>query len=109
MANRKTLTGHLNPVRRSRRTNTPQEAPRLAMQLQTLHQRIRQCRALAVQWAAKAETAETNAYRDDCLRMEKSWINLARSYEFAIDLLGKRELSTPQYFGTDALSSSSVH
>ena len=108
MANRKTIIGPLNRFRRPRRINAPQEEPRSSIKLLTLHQKLQRCRELALEWARKAERAENKELRDDCLRMEKSWINLARSYEFAMELLGKQELSATNNFGADVLPSSSV-
>jgi hypothetical protein len=43
------------------------------------------------------------------LRIEKSWINLARSYEFAMELLGKREIAALDSFDSGLMPSSRFH
>jgi hypothetical protein len=59
--------------------------------------------------AGKAETAMNKECRDDYLRIEKSWINLAHSYEFAMELLGKREIAAPDSFDSGLMPSSRFH
>ncbi len=54
--------------------------------LQTLSSQIRDCYAHAEACAGKAEAAFNDEMREDFLRLEKSWLTLARSYEFAVQL-----------------------
>lgn len=44
---------------------------------------IEECRQHAAHCARKAETLIEQDARDDFLRLEQSWLQLARSYEFA--------------------------
>lgn len=46
------------------------------------------CRARAEECARKADEAFTEEMREEFLRLRQSWLNLARSYEFAERLLG---------------------
>jgi len=48
-----------------------------------LDKAIDECRAHAAHCARKAETALEQGVRDDFLRLTQSWLQLARSYEFA--------------------------
>ena len=49
--------------------------------LQNLSENIRLCYREAEDCARKAETAQNETLRADCLRSEQSWLALARSYE----------------------------
>ena len=48
-----------------------------------LDKEIEQCREHAAHCALQAETAHRGGVRADFLRLEKSWLQLARSYEVA--------------------------
>ncbi len=48
-----------------------------------LDKAIDECREHAAHCARKAETALEQGVRDDFLRLAQSWLQLARSYEFA--------------------------
>ena len=109
MPNRRTLPGTRNRLGRPRRIADPSGKSQALMKLHTLHRKIQLCRQLALECACKAETAVNQECRDDYLRIEKSWINLAHSYEFAIQLLGKREIAAPDNFGIDVMPSSRFH
>jgi hypothetical protein len=109
MPNRSTLPGTRNRLGGPRRTLDPSGKSQALRKLQTLHRKIQLCRQLALECAGKAETAADKECRDDYLRIEKSWINLAHSYEFAIQLLGKREIAEPENFGIDLTPSSRWH
>ena len=87
MPNSKTSAGTRNRVRQFRQADGSHEQSQTLLKLQTLRRRIQLCRQLALECACKAETAENEGHRDDYLRIEKSWINLAHSYEFAAQLL----------------------
>jgi hypothetical protein len=52
-----------------------------------LSDQVRECYARAEECARKAEDAFTETMRQDMLRLQTSWLNLARSYEFAERLL----------------------
>jgi hypothetical protein len=52
-----------------------------------LSDQVRECYARAEECGRKAEDAFTEALRQDMLRLQASWLNLARSYEFAERLL----------------------
>ncbi len=54
--------------------------------LQALSNQIRDCYALAESCARKADVTFNDEMREDFLRLEKSWLTLARSYEFAVQL-----------------------
>lgn len=58
--------------------------------LEVLREKIRTCRVSAEQCAFKAKAAVGEHKRDEYQRVEKSWLNLARSYEFAALLLDMR-------------------
>lgn len=105
MSDRKTTPGIRN--RRVRRADGPYEKSQTLRKLQTLHERIHLCRQLASECACKAETAVSKECRDDYLRIEKSWINLAHSYEFAAQLLGKRDSAVSDELDLDLMPSSS--
>ena len=108
MPNRKTAPSIRN--RRIRRPGGPYEKSQILRKLQTLHERIHLCRQLASECARKAETAASKECRDDYLRIEKSWINLAHSYEFAAQLIGKRDPAGGDELDLDLMpSSSSLH
>lgn len=51
--------------------------------LRNLSEEVLACYAQADACACKAETATNEEMRDDFLRLETSWLFLARSYEFA--------------------------
>lgn len=51
-----------------------------------LAKEIEECRAHAAHCARKAQTALEPDVRDDFLRLEQNWLQLARSYEFAQQL-----------------------
>ena len=51
--------------------------------LQNLSAEIRECLSRAEQCRQRALTATDDATRADFLAMEKRWVSLARSYEFA--------------------------
>jgi hypothetical protein len=51
--------------------------------LQSLSKEIRQCYERAEQCRRAAETAAIQSAKDDFLDIEKRWLSLARSYEFA--------------------------
>jgi hypothetical protein len=51
---------------------------------------IEECRAHAVHCAEQATNAGCPKIREDFLRLEQSWLQLARSYERARDLVGAR-------------------
>ena len=55
--------------------------------LQNLRKEIRDCYVRAERCARNAEAALTEDVRKDFLDLEKFWLNLARSYEFAEQLL----------------------
>jgi len=55
--------------------------------LQGLSKEIRDCYARAEACARKAEQSFSEEMRADFLRLEQSWLTLARSYEFAVRLL----------------------
>jgi hypothetical protein len=55
--------------------------------LQNFSQEARECYARAEECARKAETALSAQTRTGFLRLERSWVNLARSYESAQQLL----------------------
>jgi hypothetical protein len=55
--------------------------------LQNLSEEVRACYTRAEECARKAETALSDEMRADFLRLERSWLNLARSYQFAQQLL----------------------
>jgi hypothetical protein len=107
MPNRKTI--RRNRPRQLRRSESPYEQSHTLRKLQTLNERIRLCWRLASECAGKAKTAANNECRDDYLRIEKSWINLARSYEFAAQLLNKRDAIVADQFETGAIPSSRLH
>jgi hypothetical protein len=50
--------------------------------LQNLSQDVRDCYRRAEDCAEKARGAATEELREDFLRLEKSWLTLAHSYEF---------------------------
>jgi hypothetical protein len=50
--------------------------------LQNLSQDVRECYRRAEDCAEKARGAPTEELREDFLRLEKSWLTLAHSYEF---------------------------
>ena len=51
---------------------------------------IEECRGHAVHCAEQASSAGCPKIRDDFLRLELSWLQLARSYERARDLVAAR-------------------
>ena len=51
--------------------------------LQRLREEVGACYAYARECARKADTAISDEMRYDLLRLQESWLNLARSYEFA--------------------------
>jgi hypothetical protein len=51
---------------------------------------IEECRTHAVHCAEQATNAGCPKIREDFLRLEQSWLQLARSYERARDLVGAR-------------------
>jgi hypothetical protein len=51
--------------------------------LQNLSKDIRECYQRAEHCRRAAETADTASTKDDFLDMERRWLSLARSYEFA--------------------------
>jgi hypothetical protein len=53
-------------------------------------QQIEECRAHAVHCAEQATNAGCPKIRDDFLRLERSWLQLAHSYERARDIVGVR-------------------
>jgi hypothetical protein len=55
--------------------------------LRKLSDEVRECYAHADECAHKAQDAFTAEMREDFLRLQKSWLALARSYEFAEQLL----------------------
>lgn len=55
--------------------------------LKSLSKEIRDCHAHAENCEERAETALNAEMRKDFLRLRDSWLNLARSYEFAEQLL----------------------
>jgi hypothetical protein len=55
--------------------------------LQNLRKEIRDCYQRAERCARNAETALTEDVRKDFLDLEKFWLNFARSYESAQQLL----------------------
>ena len=57
------------------------------MSLQTLREKIETCRKYAPQCACRAQTTDNKTAREGYLRIEKSWINLSHSYEFAAQVL----------------------
>jgi hypothetical protein len=105
MPNRKTTLGIRN--RRIKRADGPYEKSQTLRKLQTLHERIHLCRQLASECACKAETAASKECREDYLRIEKSWINLAHSYEFAAQLIGKRDPASGDELDLNLIPSSS--
>ena len=109
MPNRRTLSGTGNRLGRPRRTADLSAESLALMKLQAVHRKIQHCHQLALECASKAETAADKDCRDDYLRIEKSWINLAHSYEFAIQLLSKREIAAPENFGIDIAPPSHLH
>ena len=56
--------------------------------LQNLSGDIRECYQRAEQCRRAAETAHTPSAKDDFLDMERRWLSLAHSYEFAERLSG---------------------
>jgi hypothetical protein len=57
---------------------------------------IEECRRHAAHCANKAKLAQQAEAREDFLRLEKSWLQLARSYEFAQGLLAGAPEGSPQ-------------
>jgi hypothetical protein len=55
--------------------------------LRHLSKEIAECREHAAYCARKAQGARADEMREDFLRLEKNWLQLARSYEFAQALL----------------------
>jgi hypothetical protein len=55
--------------------------------LKSLSKEVRGCYAHAEACARKAENAFNEEMRADFLSLEQSWLTLARSYEFAAQLL----------------------
>jgi hypothetical protein len=55
--------------------------------LRKLSKEVADCYAHADACKRKADSALTEETREDFLRLHKSWLNLARSYEFAERLL----------------------
>lgn len=51
--------------------------------LSLLTKEIKECRAHAAHCARQAETTACTDIRDDFLRLEQNWLQLARSYEIA--------------------------
>jgi hypothetical protein len=51
--------------------------------LRQLGDEVRECYARAEECARKAKNAFSEDMRDDFLRLEQSWLTLARSFEFA--------------------------
>jgi hypothetical protein len=109
MPNRRTLPGTRSRSRPHRRTAVPSGTPQTLQKLQTLHRKIQLCRQLALEYASRAQTAANKEGRDDYSRIEKSWINLAHSYEFAIELLGAREPVASDNFNIDNIPPSRLH
>jgi hypothetical protein len=63
--------------------------------LQDLSQDVRDCYRRAEDCAEKARGAATEELRADFLRLEKSWLMLAHSYEFTCRLTAFNALSKP--------------
>jgi hypothetical protein len=51
--------------------------------LQELDKEVRGCLVRAEECARKAEMAITTELRDDFLRLQRQWLDLAKNYEFA--------------------------
>lgn len=52
-----------------------------------LAKEIKECREHAAHCARKAMSASAEDVREDFLRLERSWLQLARSYEFAQEIM----------------------
>lgn len=107
MPNLKPKLGDRN--RRPKRVESAHEQSDMLRKLQTLQERIALCHRLASESARKAETAASQECRDDYVRIEKSWINLAHSYEFAAQLLNGRSGTAADRPRTGAMPSSRLH
>jgi hypothetical protein len=60
------------------------------------------CYVSAEECARKAEKAFSAAMREDLLRLQASWLNLARSYEFAerlLDFSKENERRRTEFYG----------
>lgn len=55
---------------------------------------IDECREHAASCARKAESVFARDARDDFLRLEQSWLQLARSYEFAQAVMTRQSGNT---------------
>jgi hypothetical protein len=55
--------------------------------LQKLSDQVRSCLVLAQECRHKAEHAAHNELRDDYIQLQRQWLNLARSYQIAEDML----------------------
>jgi hypothetical protein len=55
--------------------------------MKKISKEIRDCREHADQCARKAKLALSRESRDDFLRLQKNWLDLARSYELAEEIL----------------------
>jgi hypothetical protein len=56
-------------------------------QMPGLSKEIQDCREHAAHCARKADLAVSDEAREDFLRLQRSWLDLAHSYEFAEQLL----------------------
>ena len=65
----------------------------------------------AEEYARKARAAFTDEMRADFLRLQESWLHLARSYEFAerlLDFSKENKRRRTEFYSDDALSKSSI-
>lgn len=107
MPNLKTKLGARNGG--LKRAESAHEQLDMLRKMQTLQERIALCHRLASECAQKAEAAVNEQSRDDYARTEKSWINLAHSYEFAAQILNKRNSTTRDGSRTGAMPASRLH
>lgn len=107
MPNLKTKTGARNGD--LKRAEKAHEQLDMLRKMQTLQERIALCRRLASECAQKAEAAANQQSRDDYVRTEKSWINLAHSYEFAAQILNKRNSPARDGSRTGVMAASRLH
>jgi hypothetical protein len=92
-AGARSMTNKKTPRSIRPRKGRDTDPTQIRSRLQSLQDKIRACRELAMQYACKAETTTNKDARDEHLRAESKWINAAHSYEFAAQILNTRNPS----------------
>jgi hypothetical protein len=64
-----------------------------------LSKEIEDCQAHAAHCARQAKNATCPSIREDFLRLEQNWLQLARSYEIAQQIVAGRPNESAQYPG----------